>query len=117
MRPRVLIVEDNVILAAYLQEVVEDDLAAVPLTATRVSVALGIIPDDIALAFLDIDLLDGKTYPAARKLKENNIPFIFVSGNKPTSLPDDLKDMPFLPKPVAIVQLVRLANALSSAFH
>lgn len=69
------------------------------------------------LAFLDIEVADGKTFPAARKLIENNIPFIFVSGNEPTSLPDDLKDVPFLSKPVATGRLVRLAKALSSAFH
>ena len=117
MKPHVLIVEDNFLLAAHLIDVVKEDLAAEPLTATSVSVALGIIPDDIVFAFLDIEVADGKTYPAARKLKENNIPFIFVSGNEATSLPDDLKDVPFLPKPVATGRLVRLAKALSGAFH
>ena len=117
MKPHVLIVEDNFILAAYLQKVVEDNLAAESVTATKVSVAMGIIPDNIALAFLDIDVLDGKTYPAARKLRSNNIPFVFVSGNESTSLPDDLKDAPLLSKPVETGGLVRLAKALSSAFQ
>ena len=117
MKPHVLIVEDNFILAAHLAEVVQEDLAAEPLTATTVSVALGIIPDNIVLALLDIEVADGKTYPAARKLKENNIPFIFVSGNEIASLPDDLQDVPFLPKPVATGRLVGLAKTLSSAFH
>ena len=75
------------------------------------------IPDNVVLAFLDIEVDDGKTYPAARKLMAHNIPFIFVSGNEPTSLPDDLKDVPFLPKPVATGQLVRLAKKLSSSLH
>jgi hypothetical protein len=79
-------------------------------------VAIGKIPDAIVLAVLDIEVDDGKTYPAARKLKANNIPFIFVSGNEPSTLPQDLKDEPFLSKPVDKGHLVRLAKQLSTAF-
>jgi two-component SAPR family response regulator len=116
MRPHVLIVEDNFLLSECLVDIVQEDLSAEALTATCVSVALGIIPDDIVLAFLDIEVEDGKTYPAARKLMANNIPFIFVSGNEPTSLPDDLKDAPFLSKPVNPVQLIKLAKVLCAEF-
>lgn len=115
-RPHVLIVEDNFLLSECLVDIVQEDLAAQALTATCVSVALGIIPDDIVLAFLDIEVEDGKTYPAARKLLAHGIPFIFVSGNEPSSLPDDLKETPFLSKPVNQRQLVRLARELSDAF-
>ena len=78
MRPHVLIVEDNFLLSECLVDIVQEDLSAEPLTATCVSVALGIIPDDIVLAFLDIEVEDGKSYPAARKLMANNIPFICI---------------------------------------
>lgn len=114
--PPVLIVEDNFLLSECLVNIVQEDLLAEALTATCVSVALGIIPDDIVLAFLDIEVEDGKTYPAARKLMANNIPFIFVSGNEPTSLPDDLKDAPFLSKPVNPRRLIELAKELCSEF-
>ena len=117
MKPHVLIVEDDFLLSEHLVDIVQEDLGGVPLTATRVSVALGIIPDAIVLAFLDIEVLDGKSYPAARKLRENSIPFIFVSGNQSSALPDDLKESHFLSKPVDPGRLVRLAKALSSAFH
>ena len=117
MKPHVLIVEDNYFLAANLIEVVEQDLDAEPKAVATVSEALKVIPDDIAIAFLDIEVRDGKTYAAARKLMENHIPVIFVSGNQRASLPDDLKDTPFLCKPVASSRLVRLAKALSNAFH
>ena len=117
MKPHVLILEDDFLLAANLEEVVQDDLHADPIGVSTVSEALKIIPDDIALAFLDIEVRDGKSYPVARKLMENNIPFIIVSGNESASLPDDLKEVPFLSKPVAPGRLVRLAKALSSAFH
>lgn len=116
MRPHVLIVEDNFLLSECLVDIVQEDLAAQPLTATCVSVALGIIPDDIVLAFLDIEVEDGKTYPAARKLRANGIPFIFVSGNEPSSLPEDLREVPFLSKPVDPRRLIGLAKELCSEF-
>jgi two-component SAPR family response regulator len=116
MKPHVLILEDNFLLAENLCEVVERHLDGEPVAVSTVSEALGKIPHNIDLAFLDIELADGKSYPAARKLKQNNIPFIFVSGNERASLPDDLKDMPFLSKPVPAGRLVRLYRALSRAF-
>jgi DNA-binding LytR/AlgR family response regulator len=117
MKPHVLILEDNFLLAANLEDVVQDDLNAEPIGVSTVSEALKLIPDDIALAFLDIEVRDGNSYPVARKLMAHNIPCIIVSGNDQSTLPDDLKEVPFLSKPVATGRLVRLAKALSKAFH
>ena len=93
MKPHVLIAEDNFFLAANLADIVTQDLNAHPVSVSRVSEALKFISDDIAIAFLDIELLDGKSYPVARKLIESNIPIIFVSGDEQASLPGDLKDV------------------------
>ena len=79
--------------------------------------ALEIIPDHIDFAFLDVELSSGTSYPAERKLKLNYIPFIFVSGKERVSLPDDLRDIPFLSKPVPCGRLVRLTKALSNVFE
>lgn len=113
MKPHVLIVEDDFLQAANLAEVVQQDLAAQPLAVATVSEAMKIIPDNIQLAILDIELGDGKSYPAARKLLRNDIPVIFVSANAKASLPDDLKEIPFLSKPFVTGSLVRLSKALT----
>ena len=96
MKPNVLSVEDDFIQAANLAEVVQQDLDAEPVAVASVTEALKIIPDDIDLASLDIELVDGKSYPVARKLIDNEIPVIFVSANARAFRPDDLKDIPFL---------------------
>ena len=116
MKPHVLIVEDDFIQAANLAEVVQQDLDAEPLTVASVSEALKVIPDKLELAILDIELEDGKSYPAARKLIHNEIPVIFVSANARASLPDDLKKTPFLAKPFVPGTLVRLSRTLTHAF-
>jgi CheY-like chemotaxis protein len=116
MKPNVLIVEDDFIQAANLAEVVQQDLDAEPLAVASVTEALKIIPDNIDLAILDIELVDGKSYPAARKLIHNEIPVIFISANARASLPDDLKEVPFLTKPFVPGNLVRLSRTLAHAF-
>ena len=117
MKPHVLILEDNFFLAENLAEIVLNELDGEPVAVSTVTEALKCIPDGIALAFLDVEVLDGKSYPAARELMLNKIPFIFVSGNERASLPDDFKDIPFLSKPVSTGRLVRLSRAMSAAFN
>lgn len=116
MKPHVLIVEDDFLQSANLAEVVQQDLDAEPLAVSSVSEALKIIPDNIELAILDIEVVDGKSYPAARKLMQNDIPIIFISANARASLPDDLKKIPFLSKPFVPGNLVRLSRTLTHAF-
>ena len=117
MKPHVLILEDDFLLAANLEELVQDDLHAEPIGVSTVAEALQILPDDVDFALIDIEVRDGKSYPVARKLIKSEIPFIIISGNDSRSLPEDLKEAPFLPKPVATGRLVRLAKALSTAFQ
>jgi two-component SAPR family response regulator len=116
MKPHVLIVEDDFLQSANLAEVVQQDLDAEPLAVSSVSEALKIIPDNLELAILDIEVVDGKSYPAARKLMHNDIPVIFISANARASLPDDLKTIPFLSKPFVPGNLVRLSKTLTHAF-
>ena len=96
---------------------VQEDLLATPIGVSTVAEALEIIPDGIEFAVLDIEVRDGQSYQVARRLKECEIPFIFVSGNDSGSLPKDLQDAPFLAKPVATGRVVRLAKALTAVFH
>jgi CheY-like chemotaxis protein len=116
VKPNVLIVEDNAILGLDMLEVVRKELLAEPVLVTCVADAITIIPGSFDLALLDINLLDGKSYPVARKLIENDIPFIFVSANESSSLPHDLQDRPFMSKPVERKLLVKMACSLNKLF-
>ena len=117
MKPHVLILEDNFIISCDIAGLVTESLHAVPVMASSVATALKLIPDDIALAFLDIDVLDGVSYPVARKLIENEIPFIFVSGKNKELLPDEFRQSPFVSKPASADKLVQLAKSLTGAFE
>ena len=47
MKPHVLILEDDFLSAALLEEVVQDDLNAQPIGVSTVEEALKILPDDV----------------------------------------------------------------------
>jgi len=50
------------------------------------------------------------SFPIARLLKSNGVPFIFVSGYGPSVLPADLNDMPLISKPVLLRDLTQIAK-------
>ncbi len=112
MTCKILIVEDNFLLAEELAELVQHQLNAIPVTTSTAKAAIELIPDAITLAFLDIEVLDGTTYPVARKLLENKIPFVFISGNDQKTIPEEFRGQPFLAKPFMQGTLLRLANSL-----
>lgn len=113
MKPTVLIVEDNFFLAADLAELVQEDLKSEPVLARTVKEGHQAVQNNLAIAFLDIELPDGMSYPVARKLVEIGVPVVFISGNDRASVPEDLRNVPFLRKPVVLRHLIILAKALS----
>ena len=117
MKPHVLIVEDNFILADELSEIVEQDLGGMAVIRNSAADAITLLPDDFRLALLDIDVEDGTTFPVARVLRGMRIPFIFVSGKDPRSFPPEFRHAPFISKPYRKEALIRLAKSASSSFH
>ncbi len=118
MKQTVLILEDDFFISMEMADIVVRHLSAIPIVVTRAHDALKVIANDareIAFALLDIEVIDGHSYPVAKKLNEMNIPFVFVSGTEPDRLPPDLQDAPFIPKPASTPRLVQLAKSLCSA--
>ena len=98
--PRVLIVEDEFLIANALQLVLQKLGARVLGPAARVSTALELItggtPFDCAL--LDIRLGDELVYPVADELRARGVRFAFVSGYDRSTLPAAYQDATFFSK-------------------
>lgn len=98
---KILIVEDDFLIAFDLATQLEDAGYQVCGTAGKTDAAMEIIarcPPDIAL--LDVNLGQGETScDIARSLMALNIPFAFLSGYTKTSLPPVFADVPILSKP------------------
>jgi two-component SAPR family response regulator len=117
MKPHVLILEDNFIISHDMASLVAEQLHATPVLSRSVAAALKLIPEAIAFAFLDIDVIDGVSFPVAHKLSANEIPFVFLSGKTKNQLPEAFSQAPFLSKPVDGDRLMQLTRSLSSAFE
>lgn len=110
---RVLIVEDDYLIAEGLSRAIEDDGFAVIGPVDTVAGALGLIgreqPDG---ALLDVRLRQGDTLEIARVLRQRGVPFAVVSGYTRDSLPPEMAAAPFLAKPLGEFELVEIARTL-----
>jgi hypothetical protein len=50
-------------------------------------------------AFLDVDATNGMTFEVAKALEAKGVPYAFLSGSQPENLPEELRPVPFIPKP------------------
>jgi DNA-binding response OmpR family regulator len=97
---RVMIVEDEFLLALTLEDDIRD-AGADPLGpyATLSETLAAIEKENFDLAVLDINLDGEMSYPAADALVARNVPFVLLTGYAGTSLPERFRGCPRLSKP------------------
>jgi DNA-binding response OmpR family regulator len=110
MMKKVLIVEDDPLIAAFLTMMVEDELGCAVVSAPSVAKARSLTDTGIDFALLDVEVEDGVTYELARDIAESDIPFAFLSGTDPGRVPSEVAHAPFLRKPFPNAQLLALAR-------
>lgn len=100
---RILIVEDDALVALNLQEFVESLGCNVVGPCGRLSEALAFLDaEPIDGAMLDINLHGEMVYPLAERLAEREIPMLFCSGYAFTSaVPQQFAHYPQIAKPCA----------------
>jgi len=97
---RVLVVEDEMIVAWLLEDMLADLGCTVVGPAARVNQALAMIDAEaIDVAVLDVNLNGQKSYPVADALAARGMPFVFSTGYETESLPSDYQSLPLLQKP------------------
>ncbi len=96
---RILILEDDPIIAFDLQAILEADGHEVLDTVSSLSEAYRHIDDGLDCALLDVDVVGGKSFGIAEALMARRIPFVFVSASRPSDLPRPLQQAAFLSKP------------------
>jgi CheY-like chemotaxis protein len=107
---RLLIVEDDALVALNLQEFVESLGCSVVGPTGRLSEAFAIIDaEHIDGAMLDINLHGEMVYPLAERLAERDVPILFCSGYAFTSaVPEQFAHYPQVAKP-CVEQTLRTA--------
>jgi CheY-like chemotaxis protein len=109
---RVLVIEDEMIVAMLLEDMLADLGCTVLGPAARVDQALTIIAATRSLdaAVLDVNLNGQKSYPVADALVARGVPFLFTTGYRRDSVMNGYRSFPQLEKPF---KLSELADALA----
>jgi CRP-like cAMP-binding protein len=102
-RPRILIAEDNYLMAEEVREFLRGCGYAVAGAAASVESGLALIAKDtVDGAVLDIDLGGTPSFPMCRALTAKGVPFLFLSGyGRATVVPDEFSNATHITKPFA----------------
>ncbi|WP_306096307.1 response regulator [Qipengyuania flava] len=108
---RILVVEDEPIIAFALEDMLIDDGADV--------IAVGSLKDGLAnarderfdFAILDINLHGEKSYPIAHELGRKGVKFVFASGYGDAEHPSELAHVTTLTKPYVLAEIRDMAVA------
>lgn len=106
---RVLLVEDETLVALLLEDMLGELGHAVVGPVARLDKALEMAAGEpIDIAILDVNINGGQSYPVAEALAARDIPFVFSTGYGQRSLPAQYRDQPTLQKPFQQHDLRRL---------
>lgn len=104
---RLLVVEDEYLLALYLAEALADLGACVVGPVGSVDAALDLIAHSpgIDAAILDVNLGGEVVYPVADELNSRQVPFVFASGYDRDALPERYRAFGVCTKPIDPVEV------------
>jgi CheY-like chemotaxis protein len=113
---RILVVEDEMIAAWALEQILADLGYEVIGPAARVKEALAMIETEaIDAVLLDINLNGEKSYPVADALAARGVPFFFSTGYNKDSMPKGYRHFPMLQKPYDAAKLAAILAQLLTA--
>jgi|SRR5580658_1470564 CheY-like chemotaxis protein len=98
---RILIVEDEMMIAMHMEDLVCDLGHEVAATAQRLPQALELAGSiKLDLAILDVNLAGAMSFPVADLLNERGVPYIFATGYGSAGVQAPYNQHPILRKPV-----------------
>lgn len=98
---RVLIVEDESLVAMLLETILED-MGCTPIgPAASIDEGLAMVADgdNLDAALLDVNLAGRLVFPVAEALKARGVPFVFSTGYGEGGLPDEWRGQATIQKP------------------
>lgn len=113
---KVLVVEDNMILALDVEEMLLRSGAERVEVVSTVDEALQLLEDSrLDVALLDLKLGRGDSLPVARRLEDLGIPFVFATGyGERAVIPPRFADIPVAGKPYSETLLARMLGEVLS---
>ncbi len=113
---RVLIVEDEPLIAADIELVLAEDGHVIVATAATVEHALALAArETVDAVVLDANLAGKSAEPVAQFLIERKVPFVGISGYSHDQRPHSFASAPFLSKPFRPSLLISALSDLVAA--
>jgi CheY-like chemotaxis protein len=113
---RILIVEDEILLAMNLEDMLVELGHDVVAVATRIPEAMTLAANsDIDLAILDLNLSGALSFPVAEILRARGVPLLFATGYGLQGLAEEYKTEFVLAKPYGIDELESALNKVTTA--
>jgi DNA-binding response OmpR family regulator len=110
---RVLVVEDEAMVAMLVESVLEDEHCSVVGPFGDLDAAmLAAEQETLDLAVLDINLAGEMVFPVAELLAARGVPFLLLSGYGDKALPPNRQHWPICGKPFRLNELVAALNRL-----
>jgi DNA-binding response OmpR family regulator len=115
-RGRVLVVEDEFLIAAMVEDILRDfECECVGPIRTLEEGVEAARTEVVDAAIINLMLQGKHAYPVIEVLADRNIPFCFASGVRPADLPERWRERPFLTKPYVLAEVrAFLATVLPS---
>ncbi|MES2473849.1 MAG: response regulator [Pseudomonadota bacterium] len=112
--PRILIVEDEIIVAMFMEDILGEFGYEVAGVVTHLDEAMQ-REHDYDLAVLDVHLNGRNVFDFADKLTAEEVPFIFATGYGERGIPERHRGCPVLQKPFQPDDLRRALDRLVTA--
>ncbi|MGH7246622.1 MAG: hypothetical protein ACREH9_00820, partial [Pseudomonadota bacterium] len=115
-KSRVLLVEDEALVAMMIQEcLTEFGYQVIGPIGTAAEAAARAEDAQFEAAVLDINLGDGAIYPGADVLAARGVPLVFVTGYDADSVDARFRDIPILQKPIEREDMKKIFIATARA--
>ena len=116
---RVLVVEDEYLVAVLIEQILESAGCIVMGPVARILEALDAVnDDDYDAAVLDVNLAGERINPVADALSERDVPFMFVTGYGANALPSEYAERPHICKPFRMAELIcALSSVINSSIQ
>jgi DNA-binding response OmpR family regulator len=114
-RPRVLVAEDEFLVAMLLEEDLREAGFSIVGPFTTLEAAREAAENnDFEVAVLDVNMNGEMSFPLADELRRRGVPFIFLSGYGPSVVPEELRSAPRFAKPYETNLLMAEVRRLTS---
>ena len=113
---RILVVEDEALIAMDLERVVRRAGCEVLGPVGRAEEALRLAAEErLDAAILDVRLSDGDCFAVADALARRRVPFVFVTGSAPAALPERFRGRLLIRKPYNAAKLAAMLGGKAAA--